>query len=502
MNAVTRRTIRTTLFGITLAMALAVGVLTGAGRVHAQPQDPGVQTLRALSQAFESIAEDASPAVVGIEVSRKFEGKDARFHQNMPLNDDLYEFFFGPRSRDFREQPNDDEQPGADANPNREFPMGQGSGIVVASDGYIMTNNHIVGKADRIHVTLKDGRELDAKLIGTDPMSDVALIKIEATGLPTVRLGDSDDLKVGEWVVAIGNPFGLSHTVTAGIVSAKGRSVNLMQQEDFIQTDAAINPGNSGGPLLNLDGEVIGLNTAILSRSGGYQGIGLAIPVNTAKPIADQLREFGKVTRGFLGVHLQAIDANMAAALGVEPNSGVLVGDVLKDTAAEEAGMKSGDIIVEYEGSPVIDPSHLSNRVGMSGVEKPVQVVVLRDGERVTIPVTLRERPEDLDSPSGPRGQQNLQTDLGLTVQNLTDDLAERLGLQDMQGVVVAEVDPGSPADRAGLQRGWLIQEVNRNPIHNVKEFKEIVDAAPEDAALLLLVHDGEYTRYLPLRKQ
>jgi len=315
-------------------------------------------------------------------------------------------------------------------------------------------------------------------------------------------LADSDTLEVGEWVIAIGNPYGLSHTVTAGIVSAKGRSdFGLTTYEDFIQTDAAVNPGNSGGPLLNLDGEVVGINTAILSRSGGNVGIGLAIPVNMAKSVYTQLVESGTVVRGFLGVRPQDIDSDLAAALGLDDAKGVILPEVTKGSAADKAGVKKGDIVLEFDGKPVENDVDFRRRVAMKKPGSEVEMVVLRDGKRKTLTVELGERPstEELAAESG---QPQVQKQLGLTVQNLTEELAGRFGYEGMRGVVVTSVEPGSAVAEVGIRSGMLIEEVNRAQVSNTKEFNRLIEKAGQEDAVLLLVNNGRNSVYvvLPLK--
>ncbi|MHC4737383.1 MAG: DegQ family serine endoprotease [Planctomycetota bacterium] len=460
-----------------------------------------IDILRQMGKAFAQIAEKASPAVVGVRAEKTVTQDYSGFYDSpfgSPFDDDFFDHFFGrpsPRERSPRER-----------SPRRKpRQVAQGSGFIISEDGYILTNNHLVGEAEKVEVQLKDKeRKLEAKVIGTDPDSDVAVIKIDAKDLTYLKLADSDILEVGEWVIAIGNPYGLSHTVTAGIVSAKGRSdVGLTTYEDFIQTDAAVNPGNSGGPLLNLDGEVIGINTAILSRSGGNVGIGLAIPVNMAKAIYAQLVESGTVVRGFLGVLPQDISADMAAALGLKDAKGVILPQVTEGSAADKAGVKKGDIVLEFDGKPVENDVEFRRRVAMKKPGSKVKMVVLRDGKRKTITVELGKRPstEELAAESG---QPQVQRELGLTVQNLTDELARRFGYEGMRGVVVTSVEPDSAAAEEGIRAGMLIEEVNRAQVSNTKGFNRAIEEAGEVGALLLLVNNGRYSFYvvLPLKEK
>ena len=445
-----------------------------------------IDTLRQMGKAFAKISEKASPAVVGIKASQTV----TQQYSTMPDwpfgnpfgDDDIFEHFFGrpsPRQRSPRTPQ------------TRKFQqLAQGTGFIVSSDGYILTANHLVGEAEKVMVKEGNNQEVEAKVIGTDPDSDVAVIKIKGNDLPFLELADSDKLEVGEWVLAIGNPFGLTHTVTAGIVSAKGRSgFRLAEYEDYIQTDAAINPGNSGGPLLNLDGKVVGINTAIISPGGhsywaGNVGIGFAIPVNMAKSIYKQLVETGKVARGFLGVGIQDLTAENAPFFGLKQDTkGVLVPEVTKGSAAEKAGLKPGDVIIELNGQPVGTAKELQGRVAALKPDTDVELVVLRDGKREALTAKLSERPSKEQVTKG--GPETLEK-LGLVVQNLTDDLAERYGYEGLTGVIVTQVEPGSIAELAGITPGALIMEVNRKPVENTKTFKQTIeDAAKEDAVLL-----------------
>ena len=454
-------------------------------------QDPGsISTLRQLGKAFADIIEKASPAVVGIKAEKTVDYptmQDGPFGEHFdPFEDDFFDFFFRrptPRRRSPQPKPPQ---------------LAQGSGFIISPDGYILTNNHLVGEASKVTVKLGEEPEVEAKVIGTDPESDVAVIKIDGDNLPHLKLADSDALKVGEWVLAIGNPFLLSHTVTAGIVSAKGRSgFRLATYEDFIQTDAAINPGNSGGPLLNLDGEVVGINTFIISRSGGNMGIGFAIPVNMAKAIYDQLVESGSVVRGFLGVKIQDLTVAFAPHFGLDKDTkGVLVPDVIEDSAADKAGLKQGDIIVEFDGQPIEKVNKLLNRVAVLKPGTKVKVVVLRDGKRRTLTVELGERPAEGRIAAAP--SEALET-LGFSVQEVTDDLARRFGYQGQRGVVVTEVEPGSEAARKGITVGMLIMEVNRTQVSNTKEFNKEIKKADKEGAVMLLIKDRYGTRFVVL---
>lgn len=473
--------------------------------VHGADRSEAIQTLKDFGDAFALVAEDASPAVVSIQVVREVAPAQMRGFPGDLFPEDLFEFFFGPRGFG-RRRPDQRERAPRERQEPRRVPMGHGSGFVIDSSGYIVTNSHVIGEGDavEISVTLADGREFEAELVGADPETDVALIKIDAEGLPTLTLGDSDAIKVGEWVLAIGNPFGLTHTVTAGIISARGRGdVRIVEYADFIQTDAAINPGNSGGPLINLDGEVIGMNTAIYSRTGGSMGIGFAIPTNMIRYVEQELREYGKVTRGQIGVVIQPMTADLAESFGIDTTDGILIGQIMPDSPAEEAGLERGDVILEFEGERIDDMSSFRWNVASTTPGTEVELLVLRDGQELTKTVVIGTRdPEALAAvdPGEERDPARIQRELGVTVQNLTEDIAGELGYEGEQGVVVTGVEPGSPAAMAGIRAGNLIQEVNREQIQDVDDFEEAVKDARERRSVLLLVYDGQYSRYVALR--
>ena len=453
-----------------------------------------IDTLRQMGRTFAEIAEKASPAVVGIKAEKTIEqyyspmGEDQFYKFFDPFEDDIFDYFFRrqrqqrPRQRSVQPKPRQ---------------VAQGSGFIISSDGYILTNNHLVNEADKVIVQLMDEKELEAKIIGSDADSEVAVIKIDADDLAFLELADSDAVKVGEWVLAIGNPFGLSHTVTAGIVSAKGRSgLGLTALENFIQTDAAINFGNSGGPLLNLDGKVIGINTAIVGASGNI-GIGFAIPSNMAKGVYEQLVESGTVVRGFLGVGIDDLKPEVSVSLGLKKDAkGVLIPEVTEGSAADKAGIKPYDVIVEFEGHPVEKANELLGRVAALKPGAKVTIVILRDGRRKTLTAELDKRP-----PADQLGATKSETteQLGLTIQNLTDDLAERLGYEGLSGVVVKRVEPGSLAAYAGITPGVLIMEVNRKPIRNTEEFDEAIKQVAKGEIVLLRIRVKNYTRIVGL---
>jgi serine protease Do len=435
---------------------------------------------------FVSLAKKMRPVVVNISTVTVSEGRGSQefsspFGEEDPFNDFWRRFFGGPAPR----------------GPQRQRSLG--SGFLIDGDGSIITNNHVVENASKIVVRLStDELEYEAKVVGRDPKTDIAIIKINAKiNLPTASLGDSDGLEVGEWVVAIGNPFGLDSTVTSGIVSAKGRHIGQGPYDNFIQTDASINPGNSGGPLINLRGEVVGINTAIFSRTGGNMGIGFAIPINLVKELLPQLRGKGKVTRGYLGVLIQKVTPEIAESLGVEKPQGALVANVSKDGPADKAGVKVGDVIVEFDGKEVKESGDLPIVVARTAVDKKVRMKVLRDKKEVVLNVAVGELKDEEVVASAPE-----KGELGLTVQRLTPQMAESLGLDKTEGVVVAAVEPGSVADEAGIRRGDVIMEVDRKGIRNLDDYKKAVAGIRKGRGVLFLVRRGESTLFLALKPQ
>jgi serine protease Do len=431
---------------------------------------------------FTSLAKKLTPVVVNVSTtqSREERGPGGPFQPGDPRGEFWRRFFGGPGPR----------------GPSRQQSLG--SGFVIDRDGSILTNNHVVENAQKILVKLSDGREFEAKVIGRDPKTDIAVIKIEAKGdLPVAPLGDSDRLEVGEWVMAIGNPFGLDSTVTAGIVSAKGRHIGAGPYDNFIQTDASINPGNSGGPLINLRGEVVGINTAIFSQSGGNIGIGFATPINSAKEIVPDLKSKGKVTRGWLGVSIQNVTPDLANTLGLERSRGALVAEVLKDGPAERSGIKVGDVIVEFEGQEIKASNDLPALVARTRPGAQARVKLLRDKKELTVPVTISELKdtEVMASAEGEKGE------MGLTVQRLTPQLAESLGLDKAQGVVITSVEPGSSADEAGLRQGDVIVEVDRKPVREVADFRKTLSGLKKGQRVLFLVRREGSTVFVALRK-
>ncbi|HUT31139.1 MAG TPA: DegQ family serine endoprotease [Sedimentisphaerales bacterium] len=480
-NKSVSRYVLSSLIAVLLLLALLPAVAADKG-------DESIKILQQMGKAFAGIAEKASPAVVSIkanqQVSQEYSGAPD-WPSGDPFGDDFWERFFGRPYR-YKRSPQ----------PKALRPV-EGSGFIVSSDGYILTNNHVVQDAEDITVTLRDGREFKAKTIGTDPQNEVAVIKIDSEKLPVLELADSDKLEVGEWVIAIGNPFGLSHTVTQGIVSAKGRSnIRLASYEDYIQTDAAINPGNSGGPLINLSGEVVGINTAIIGP-GGNIGIGFAIPINMAKFSYTQLIEGGKVVRGALGIQIDDLDADLAKSLGVKETKGVVIGQVSKNSAAEKAGLERYDVIVELNGDKIESANELRNKVAMLKPGTKAKIVVVRKGERKTIYAELGDSTEELKAFATPA--ERLEQ-LGLAVQNLTDDLARRYGYEGLSGVIVTQVKSDSEAARKGIEPGMLIMEVDQQPMRNTKDFDEAINKAAEKGQALLLITDGRFS-YLAVLK-
>jgi serine protease Do len=372
---------------------------------------------------------------------------------------------------------------------------GLGSGFIIDADGTIITNNHVVDGAEKVVVTLADGKSFDAKVLGTDQKSDIAIVKIDAKQrLTAAPLGDSDQLEVGEWVMAIGNPFGLDHTVTTGIVSAKGRQIGTGPYDSFIQTDASINPGNSGGPLVNLRGEVVGINTAIFSQSGGNIGIGFAIPANLAKELVPQLKDKGKVVRGYLGVTIQKVTADIAATMGLKSESGALVADVAAGGPAELGGIKTGDVIVEFNAKPIKDSADLPLEVARVAPGKTVQVKILRDAKSSNIAIKIGEMKEDEVVAESRQG------DFGMTVQPLNPATAESLGVERAEGLLVSSVKPGSPADEAGLQRGDVITQINRRPVRDMADYKREISSAEKGKSILFLVKRNQGSLFLALK--
>lgn len=443
-------------------------------------------TVPQTSKSFSTVAKKAIPAVVFIKVTGGSDDESAAIenYQN-PFDffgDDFFNKFFGaaPRGK-MPKQPQ----------------LSQGSGFIVSADGYIMTNAHVIKGADKITVVLNTGKEMDATLVGMDTHTDIAIIKIEGKDLPFVNLGDSDAMEIGEWVVAIGSPFQLEASLTVGVVSAKGRqNLKITDLEDFIQTDAAINPGNSGGPLLNLDSEVIGINTAIVSRTGGYMGIGFAVPSNMARHVMAQIIDKGSVTRGFLGVSLQPVDKDIADAFNLDKPEGALVSEVVKDSPADKAGIQQGDIIVEYNNISVKTLGSFRNDISLMNPGAKVVLKVNRKGKIVTIPVILGSASDSFTTDGA-------MQKMGLEVDNLTPELAKQLGYtKGEEGVVITKIKPGSPAAAAGMRPGFLIMAINHKKVANTDDFNDAIKDSENKKRVLILARQGNITRFYSLKME
>ncbi len=453
-----------------------------------QVQASDLSLVKSLSNAFADIAEKVSPSVVTITSEHVY--KHPGFDQFRGFEDmlpDQFRQFMPDGNREMRS-------------------TSLGSGIIISEDGYIITNNHVIEKGENIKVQLSDKRELDATVIGSDPKTDVALIKVDARNLKPLKMGDSDNIRVGEWVLAVGSPFSdnLSQTVTQGIISATGRSLSdLADYGDFIQTDAAINPGNSGGPLVNLDGKLIGMNSAIASRSGGSQGIGFAIPVTIINRVIDDLRENGYVTRAWLGVYVQAVDPTMAKTLGLDFATGALVADVVEDSPADDAGLKQGDVILEFDGHPVERSNQLPTMVSTQRPDEKKKFKILRNGKYKTITVKLGEMPEEAGA-VGPFEAEN--SDLGVTVENPSGERLRYYGLnRNIEGALVSSVDKNSEAYRKNIRVGQVIQKMGPNvrslvTIDSKQAFeKQLAKYTAGDTILLLIRRDNHNTFFVAL---
>jgi len=476
-----------TLFGVIgLVMAVMIGVSAmppvGASTASAQTRP----------ESFADLAEALSPAVVNISTSQTVDRPNAPNIPEGPFEDLFRDFFERGQPRGPRQV------------------QSLGSGFVISEDGYVVTNNHVIEDADEIAVNFADGASLDATLIGSDPKTDIALLKLEPEApLQFVSFGDSETSRVGDWVLAIGNPFGLGGSVSAGIISARNRDINAGPYDDFIQTDAAINRGNSGGPLFNLQGEVIGVNTAIISPTGGSIGIGFAVPSELAANVVDQLREFGETRRGWLGVKIQTVTDEIAEALELDSTSGALVASVTRDGPAEQAGIEAGDLILRFDGKEVVSMRDLPRMVADTPVGKAVRVVVLRKGKTQTVKVTLGR----LESQDGAQlasvspdagGEEELGeiAEAGLVLGPLSGEARQRFSIpDDVTGVVVAEVAPDGPAARKGLAPGQVIVEVGQEPVATPAEvLARVEDARAEGrGTVLLLIQDGGDLRFVPL---
>jgi serine protease Do len=466
-----------------LLILVVIGFLTGAGfgvsqavrhSYAAASPEPAISQPVMVPANFSDLAEKIRPGVVNIQVVKKVTniGLSARNFQGFPFGEkDPFNDFFGHFSQ---------------GTPPRGFEQrGIGSGFVISRDGYILTNNHVVEGADQIKVKLSNGNEYKGKVVGRDSKTDLALIKIEgATNLHPLNLGNSDDMKVGNWVVAVGSPFGLEQTVTAGIVSAKGRVIGSGPYDNFIQTDASINPGNSGGPLINMKAEVVGINTAIVAEG---QGIGFAIPINMAKDIAGQLQNKGHVTRGWLGVTIQEVTPDLAKSFGLKEKKGALVAQVSPGSPAEKAGIEQGDIILEFDGKNITEANDLPRIVAATPVGKSIVLKLSREGKVLDRSIKIGE----MEEKGTAAGTSSPQPSLCILVQNLTPEIARELGLKKSGGVVVTQVESGSPADEAGIQEGDVIRQINRKPVKNADEFMEQIAKAKGQDNILLYMQRG-----------
>jgi serine protease Do len=438
-----------------------------------------------LSEAFRDVAKRVGPAVVAVTTSQTVSAPASPFGG---LPDDFFRRFFGPQTPE---------------GPQKFQRRGLGSGIIVDPEGYILTNNHVVEGAQDVTVHLADGREFKAKVVGTDPPTDVGVIKITATNLPVAQLGDSDKVQVGDLVIAIGAPFGLEQTVTAGIISATGRSgVGITDYEQFLQTDAAINPGNSGGPLVNMHGHVIGMNTAIASQSGGYMGVGFAVPASLARDIMKQLRATGQVIRGWLGVGIQRLTPEMAESMKLKTDQGVLVSQIFEGGPADKAGLKTGDVIVEYEGKPVKAPYDVQKAVAATAPGTNVSLAVLRDGKRVELKATVEKRAAQPGAVSRAPGAPSRFKDLGIEASGVTPEAAQRYGYKPGQGVLITDVENGSIADMAGLRPGMLILKVGGQQVTTVAELDDAIAKADLAKGVPMLIRSGDNQIFVLLKKR
>ena len=463
--------------------------VTSVGMVAFSPMaaetlDATPKATHEFSRPFIDAAKKSQPSVVSIK-SRMKKGSSHMWQRGDDQEEfspeEFWERFFGGNPFERGNRP---------AKPRYAY----GSGFIVSTDGYILTNNHMVEGSDVVSVTLPDGREFTAKKIGTDPSTDIAVLKIDANDLPAATLADSSAVEVGEWVLAVGNPFGLQASVTAGIISAKGRSdLDIVRVEQFFQTDAAINMGNSGGPLVNLHGDVIGMNTAIASNTGGHMGIGFSIPSNLLKEVMKELIETGHLTRGFLGVLLQRVDADIAAAVGLEKVQGALVSEVLPDSPAQKAGLQSGDIILELDGVPIEGLGSLRGSVALMKPGQTVTMKVRRDGQELMITATISENPENDD-----RGA-SIEDAVGLVLEPVTPELTKRYGLDAKTGLLIVKIDPESQSYQSGLRTGHVIIAINGRSISTVEEFSKAIKNVKPGGRILLQVKVGQNVRFIPL---
>lgn len=490
---------------------LIVTGMAGYGAIHAAapqaaPTDDAQRSVtrghaHQLSQAFRDAAEDVLPSVVWIQkgavrAANHESLRPDRGQQGNPLEGTPFgEMFRDERFKEFfREMPS---QP-------RGHGQSMGSGVIIDEAGIILTNNHVVSGGGSLTIRLQDGREFEATDVKTDPKTDLAVVRIENAGpLKAARMGDSDAMQIGDWVLAVGHPFGLNDTVTAGIISAKSRGLGLADREEFLQTDAAINPGNSGGPLINLDGEVIGINTAISSRTGGYQGAGFAVPINLAHWVSQQLVESGQVRRAYLGVAIQPVTTELADQLELGDHHGALVSSVMPETPAAKAGLQAGDVIVRFDDTPVTNPRELQAVVERAEIGPEHELVVLRDGQEVTLRGAVEQLPSEFGTPAASSGTADRSSrfgSLGIDVAPLTEEVAKQLGLASAEGVVVTSVAPGSPAESAGLTVSSVIARVGKQAVGSVEEFEQALEDQSLEQGILLLVRDASGSRFIVIR--
>ncbi|MEO8047502.1 MAG: DegQ family serine endoprotease [Nitrospirota bacterium] len=486
MKQLVHRTIPATI-GVALLGALIVWGGQFLTASHASSPSPTITIpVAATPNGFADVAKAVTPAVVNITTVTVGKVSDGRSRPD-ELRERMEEFFGGPVTpfgpRGFR-------GPEGPSKPHGHRGGGQGSGVIVSSDGYILTNNHVIDSAHEVTVTLPDKREFKGKIVGADPKTDLAVVKIDGQNLPMVAWGDASTLQVGEYVLAVGNPFGLNSTVTLGIVSALGRGrMGITQYEDFIQTDAAINPGNSGGALVNTRGELVGINTAIFSQTGGYQGVGFAVPTSMSKPIYESLVKDGKVVRGYLGVGIQDLTQDLAKSFGLTNTKGALVSDVKEDSPAGRAGLKQGDIITAYQKSPVEDAVGLQRLVTRTAVGTNVTVTVIRDGHEKNLTVTIREQQGSSKIAKAEIGDTE-HAFAGVAIQDLDQDTAKELGVKsNMQGVVVTSIEPESGAEKAGLVPGDVITEINRQLVRSVTDFEKVASVVRKGDRVLILIN-------------
>jgi len=494
-------------FYLSAALILVLGVFVGLilsshiGIMSPLPaksqlSSKSIDILTQLSDAQSEVAAVATPSVVNISTTRVIKSRE---ETPFDLFDDpFFRRFFG------------DQFPHPNV-PKEHKEQSLGSGVIVSEDGYIITNNHVIEKAQEIKVLLLNKKDYTAKLVGADPKTDIAVIKIDAKGLPALPWGDSNKLKVGEIVFAVGNPFGLNQTVTMGIISAVGRAnVGIADYEDFIQTDAAINPGNSGGALINARGELIGINTAILSRTGGYQGIGFAVPSSMARQVMDSLVKYKKVVRGWLGVSIQEVTSDLAEEFGVKDLKGALVSGVMKGSPAEKAGIKQGDVILQYNGKDVEDTGHLRNMVSQTPINTAVKIKVLRQKKEIELDVVIAELPKKMaDTLTGNEELGNTMNEeestalAGIVVRQLTPDLAQRFGYDENEkGVVVVRVEAGSKIADAGVKAGDIILQINQRNVATIEEYKKTASKINAKERLLLLIRRKGQDLFVTVRPE